>query len=134
MASTRLGSRFWTLWAAATAANLADGLTVVAFPLLAIELVDDARLVALVAVFRYLPFLVIGLPAGVVIDRVDRRLIALGSQVVRASVIVGLAFGVAADAIGITALAVAAFAVGVGEVLTDGGLPAIVRDVVLHFN
>ncbi|MCB0992964.1 MAG: MFS transporter, partial [Acidimicrobiales bacterium] len=85
-----LGPRFWTLWSAFTATNLADGLSLVALPLLALAATDDARLVAMVVMFQYLPFLVIGLPAGVVIDRFDRRRIAVAAQMARAAVVGGL--------------------------------------------
>jgi MFS family permease len=128
--SDSLGSRFWALWAAVTATNLADGLSLVAFPLLALSLTDDARLVALVSVFRFLPFLVIGLPAGVVLDRVDRRKAAVAAQVGRGLVLgITSALVFAGDA-SIPLIVVAAFAMGVGEVITDGGLPALVRNLV----
>ncbi|MCP5034731.1 MAG: MFS transporter [Actinomycetia bacterium] len=125
-----LGRRFWRLWAAFTATNLADGLSLVAFPLLAIELTDDARLVALVTVFRFLPFLLVGLPAGVLLDRFDRRYIAVIAQLGRAGTVGVVATVVLADRASIALLVSAAFAVGVGEVLTDGGLPALVRELV----
>ena len=51
-----------------------------ALPLLAIGITGDARLIAAVTAFQYLPFLLMGLPAGVVIDRLDRRWIAVGAQ------------------------------------------------------
>lgn len=102
----------------------------VAFPLLAISLTDDARLVALVSVFRFLPFLVVGLPAGVLLDRTDRRLTGIAAQIGRAAVLAALAAVALADAVTIPLLVGAAFATGVGEVLTDGGLPAMVREVV----
>ncbi|NNE94513.1 MAG: MFS transporter [Acidimicrobiales bacterium] len=125
-----LGSRFWRLWSAFTTSNLGDGLTLVGFPLLAIGLTDDARLVALVAAFRVLPFVTIGLPAGVVIDRVDRRHLALVAQLARASALIAIAVAVARGSATIPIVAGVAFVVGMGEVLTDGGLPAVVRDVV----
>ncbi len=125
-----LGPRFWSLWTAFTATNLADGLSLVAFPLLAISLTDDARLIALVSVFRFLPFLVVGLPAGVMLDRVDRRRAAMVAQIGRAGVLAVVAAVVAADGASIALLSAAAFAVGVGEVVTDGGLPALVRELV----
>lgn len=128
--SSSLGQRFWRLWAAFTATNLADGLSLVAFPLLAVDLTDDARLVALVTVFRFLPFLVVGLPAGVLLDRFDRRHIAVWAQLGRAATMGGVAAMVFSDRESIPLLAVAAFIVGVGEVLTDGGLPALVRELV----
>jgi MFS family permease len=125
-----LGERFWRLWAAFTATNLADGLSLVAFPLLAVELTDDARLVALVTVFRFIPFVVVGLPAGVLLDRFDRRRIAIGAQLGRAGAVGLVALMVMAGRASIPAVVAAAFVVGVGEVLTDGGLPALVRDLV----
>lgn len=125
-----LGRRFWTLWAAFSTSNLGDGLTLVGFPLLAVSLTDDARLVALVAAFRFLPFFTIGLPAGVLIDRFDRRRIAMAAQLLRSLALVAVAAAALADSSSIALLAAAAFVVGVGEVLIDGGLPAIVRDLV----
>lgn len=130
MSSGGLGRRFWTLWSAFSASNLGDGLTLVGFPLLAVSLTDDARLVTLVAAFRFLPFFVIGLPAGVIIDRFDRRRIAMVAQVFRAASLVGIGISVVSDSTSIALLAVGAFVVGIGEVLIDGGLPAVVRDVV----
>ncbi len=125
-----LGSRYWNLWSTFTAVNLGDGLSLVAFPLLAITLTDDARLVALVSVFRFLPFLIIGLPAGVLLDRYDRRLLGIVAQIGRAGGMGVAAAVVMADAATIPILLAIGFGIGVGEVLTDGGLPALVRDVV----
>jgi len=127
------GRRFWTLWLAFSASNLGDGLALISFPLLAVEVTDDARLVGLVAAFHFLPFLVIGLPAGVIIDRFDRRKLAMAAQVLRAAalLVVGLTALVGTSTIPL--LVACAFVVGVGEVLTDGGLPAVVRDVVTQW-
>ena len=81
-----LGRPFWTLWTSFTATNLADGFAYVAMPLLAIRLTGDARWIAAVTAFQYLPFLVVGLPAGTLIDRFDRRWIAVFAQTARGSV------------------------------------------------
>ena len=126
----QLGQRFWALWAAFTASNLGDGLSLVAFPLLAINLTDDARLVAFISMARFLPFLLVGLPAGVILDRSDRRALAMVAQVGRAVALGVMAVAVFNDWATIVLAAGVAFAVGVGEVLVDGGLPALVRDVV----
>lgn len=125
-----LGPRFGRLWGAFTATNLADGLSLTAFPLLAVGLTDDARLVALVTVFRFIPFVLVGLPAGVLLDRFDRRRIAVLAQVGRASAVGVLAVAMATDRGSIALVVATSFAVGVGEVLTDGGLPALVRELV----
>lgn len=130
MEDTGLGGRFWTLWASFTAANLGDGLSLVAFPLLAVSITDDARLVAVVSMCRFLAFPLLGLPAGVVIDRFDRRNLAVLAQIGRTGAVGAVALLVASDAVTIPLLAAAAFVVGAGEVITDGGLPAVVRSVV----
>jgi MFS family permease len=125
-----LGRPFWTLWSAFTASNLADGLSLVTLPLLAITLTDDVRLIAAVAVFQYLPFLVLGLPAGLVIDQYDRRWIAVVAQLLRAAVVGGLGVALLAGEVSIQLLLVVAFLIGASEVMTDGGLPALVRELV----
>ncbi len=127
---SQLGGRFWSLWSAFTTSNLGDGLSLVAFPLLAINLTDDARLVAVVSMARVLPFLVVGLPAGVILDRSDRRVLAMFAQVGRAVAMGLMAVAIVNDAATIALTAAVAFAVGVGEVMVDGGLPALVREVV----
>ena len=126
----RLGQRFWTLWSAFSLSNLGDGISLVAYPLLAVSLTNDARLVALVTVARFIPFLVVGLPAGVAIDRYDRRHVAIIAQTIRVVTLMVLGVLVAADAASILFLVLTGLVVGTGEVLIDGGLPAIVRDVV----
>ena len=125
-----LGRRFWLLWSSFVAANLGDGISLVAFPLLAVSLTDDARLVAFVSVCRFLAFPLLGLPAGVIIDRFDRRRLAIVAQIGRAGAVLAVAILTALDGASIAVLSAAAFVVGAGEVITDGGLPAVVRAVV----
>ncbi len=130
MQRTDLGGRFWQLWAAFSATNLADGFTVVTFPLLAASLSRDPRAVAVVIAARFLPFLLIGLPAGVVLDRVDRRVASFLALTARASTMAALAFAVAGDRATIPVLALAAFVIGAGEIVADAGIPAMVQAVV----
>ncbi len=130
MASNALGRRFWTLWGSFTAANLGDGFSLVAFPLLAVSLTNDARLIAFVSMCRFLAFPLLGLPAGVIIDRFDRRWLAIAAQAGRGSAIGAVALLVWSNEATIPLLAITAFIVGAGEVITDGGLPAVVRAVV----
>jgi MFS family permease len=95
-----------------------------------VTLTDDAVLVALVAVGRTLPFLLLGLPLGLVVDRFDRRKVALASQAVRGGAMTLVTVVVAADRATIPMLIAAAFMVGMGEILTDGSIPALIRSVV----
>ena len=63
--------------------NLGDGINFVAMPLLALTLTDDPRLLALTTFAIFLPWLVIGLPAGVMVDRFDRRRLMVCANVIR---------------------------------------------------
>ena len=118
------------MWGSFTSANLGDGLSVVGFPLLAVSLTDDARLVAFVAMCRFLAFPLLGLPAGIIIDRFDRRTLAAIAQLGRAAALGVVTWVVLSDEATILIIAAAAFVVGAGEIITDGGLPAVVRSIV----
>jgi hypothetical protein len=73
----RLGTGFRWLVASSWAANLGDGFSVAAGPLLVAAHTRDASLVALALLLQRLPWLLFGLVGGVVADRLDRaRLIA----------------------------------------------------------
>lgn len=127
---TTLGRPFWTLWSSYAASNLGDGLNMVAFPLLAVALTDGATGVAVISAFRFLPFLVIGLPAGVILDRFGRRRVIISSQVVRAVALLIPPLVIATEWSPLVLLAFSGFVVGCSEVFTDGGIPALVRNVV----
>ncbi len=83
--------------AASGLTNLADGIATVAWAWLASLLTHDPVLIALVAVALRLPWFVFAIPAGVITDRVDRRLLILAMDMLR-----GAAFAFAAVAIWIT--------------------------------
>lgn len=71
--------------------NLADGIATVVWAWMASLLTRDPVLIALMPVALRLPWFLCALPAGVVTDRVDRRALILGMDLVRA-----VAFGAAA--------------------------------------
>ena len=68
-----LPANFWRLWGASAASNLADGLFLIALPLLAVRLTDSPILIAGLALVGRLPWLVFVLVAGALADRLDRR-------------------------------------------------------------
>jgi MFS family permease len=113
------------------ASYLGDGVRVAALPLLAATLTTSPGEVALVSVAGGLPWLMFGLVAGVVVDRVERlRLMAL-TQVARAVIGIALVAGVAAGWLGIPLLAALVFLLYSCEVLYDiafnSALPAVVE-------
>ena len=69
---------FWTYWAASTTSSVGSAVTGVALPLIALTVLDAGALeVGLLAACGYAAWLVIGLPAGVMAQRLPLR----GTQV-----------------------------------------------------
>jgi len=83
-ASGPLGRSYRKLFGASTISNLGDGIGQIAYPWLASAVTRNPLLVALVTVFQRLPWLVFSLPAGVITDRYQRRLLMVGANAARA--------------------------------------------------
>lgn len=136
MNRTKLPSEYWRLWTAAAVSNLGDGVFVVALPLLAARVTDDPVSVGLIAAFFTIPWLLFALPAGVLIDRSDRRKVLVVADLCRAALVGALALVVAFGDVQIWMLWLLAFGLGVGEVFFDSGsqtiLPAIVPEAQLE--
>jgi MFS family permease len=126
----RLPRSFHRLLAAFAAANVADGIRAVAMPLLAVERTQDPVLVASLGVAQSLPYLLAGLPAGVVADRVDRRMLLAITNTVEAVLFVLVLVGVLLDSLPLLLLYLAALSLGTNETLRDTAastaLPALV--------
>jgi MFS family permease len=125
-----LPSNFWKLWTSAASANLADGVTLVAIPLIAVRLTDSPAEVAGVAVAFQVPMLLLGLIAGGLADRIDRRWTMLAVQLLRVAVIGTLTLLALADALSMPVLYAVAFVLGAGETFFDTNAQAILPAVV----
>ncbi len=68
-----LGRALSNVVAANVSSSLGDGIAKVAAPLLAARLTGDPLLVAGIAAVAMLPWLIFAIPAGILLDRVDRR-------------------------------------------------------------
>lgn len=84
-----MGANYWRLFSSSTLANLGDGLMVVAVIWLASSLTRDPTTIALIGLASRLPWLVFSLPAGVLADRYDRRLLVGAMDVLRCLLIAG---------------------------------------------
>ncbi len=84
------------LWLGSQAASLGQWMQQVALGWLAYSLTDSALVLGLVGLMAGLPFLVVAIPGGLLIDRVDRRRLMLACQAAAAL----LAVVVATDVIG----------------------------------
>jgi MFS family permease len=126
-----LGGDFHKVLVASASSNLADGIFQVALPIIAARISSSPLEVAGVAIVGRLPWLLFVLVAGALADRLDRRRTMRNVQVVRVVIVGVLAALALTDQLGMPALYVAAFALGVGETLFDTAaqsiLPSIVR-------
>ena len=73
VAPTRMGRSFRWLLASSWTCNLGDAIALAAGPLLVASQTRSPMLVALTAIAQRLPWLLLGLYAGAMADRVDRR-------------------------------------------------------------
>jgi MFS family permease len=126
----RLPSSYWRLWWASGISNLGDGVFLVALPLLAARLTRDSVSISLVAAATALPWLVLSLPIGALIDRSDRKHVMVAADTVRAVVVGGLTILVALDVAEIWMLWVVAVVLGTAEVFFDNASQAIVPALV----
>jgi MFS family permease len=94
-APRRLGANYRKLFTAQMCAQLADGILSIAVVWLASSLTRDATLIAIVALMSRLPWLLFTLPAGVLTDRFDRRLLVGWMDVGRFAVLAAFAVVVA---------------------------------------
>ncbi len=115
---------------AAGISNLGDGIRVGALPLIALQLTDDPRLISLVTAATFLPWVLVGPLAGVLVDRGDRRRLILLAQVGRGAAVLGLAGAVAAGGARTWMVLAAALAVGIGETVVDAAAQAAVPRLV----
>ncbi len=130
----RLGTPFRWLLASSWVSNIADGLQVAAGPLLVASETRDPFLVSLAAVLQYLPFLLFGLFAGVVADRVDRRRLVALADLCRAAVVAVLVVTVVTDEVNIAVVLAAMFLLGVGETFADTTTSTLLPMIVAKAN
>ncbi|GAA4688063.1 putative arabinose efflux permease, MFS family [Promicromonospora umidemergens] len=130
---SRLGRSFRWLVGSSWTSNIGDGIALAAGPLLVASQTDSAFLVALAAMLQRVPWLLFGLWAGALADRLDRRLVVIIANAVRALVIAVLCVFVGAGTVSIAMVLTAMFLYGIAEVFADTTqqtlLPALVRPV-----
>ncbi len=111
-------------------ANLGDGILGTLAPLVALSLTTSPLQISLLSAATWLPWLLFGIAAGVVIDRVDRRRAQVVSLGIRAGVLaVGAALGFT-GALTMPLLVCLVLAYGATEVFADLGATSIVPDLV----
>ena len=128
--TARLSPAYWRLWTASTISNLGDGVFLVALPLLASRLTRSELSISFIGVAAALPWLLLSLPIGALVDRIDHRLLMVRADVFRAVVVGALTIAVASHNAEIWMLWVAAGCLGVAEVFFDNASQAMVPSIV----
>ena len=115
----RLGSRFRWLLASSWVSNIGDGIALAAGPLLVASQTRDPFLVALAGLLQRLPWLMFGLLAGALADRLDRRLIVVTADLLRAVVLVALIVTITTGSVNIWLVLGTMFLLGAAETFAD---------------
>ncbi len=99
--------------------NLSDGIALSAGPLLVASQTRNPALIAAATAMAWLPNLIFGLYAGVLADRLDRKLMIAIANVVRAVVLIALSGAIMTDAISVWIVLGALFLLGAAESFVD---------------
>jgi predicted MFS family arabinose efflux permease len=114
-----MGGSFRWLLGATWSSNVADGISLAAGPLLVASETSNPMVVALAAVLRGAPWLLLGLYAGALADRVDRRRLIMVADALRVVVLVSLSLIIFSNRVSVAAVLVVVFLLGVAEVFAD---------------
>jgi MFS family permease len=125
-----LGSRFAAHLTATGMANLGDGIVQTGVPLYALTLTRSPSQIALLTAAAWLPWLVCGLAAGVVVDRRDRKRTQVVGLGARAALLGFAVWLVGSGHMTMTSLTVTVLLYGVTDVFVDLAGSAIVPDLV----
>jgi predicted MFS family arabinose efflux permease len=130
VAPKRLGPGFRWLLASSWVSNLGDGFALAAGPLLVASQTRDPRLVAMATVLVQLPWLLFGLVAGVLADRLNRRTMVITVDLLRSVVLALLALALVTGVIDIALVLVAVFLMGTAEVFANTAAATLLPSLV----
>lgn len=123
---------FMRLWSAESVSQLGSQVSLLALPLVAISVLHASTFqVGVLTAVEFSPFVLLGLPAGVIVDRVRRRPILIWCDIGRAVALASVPIASAFDALSYGQLLAVVFVTGALTVFFDVAyqsiLPAIVE-------
>ncbi|PUB26173.1 putative MFS family arabinose efflux permease [Promicromonospora sp. AC04] len=122
---------FWTFWAATTTSNMGSAVTKIALPLTAVLVLDAGPFeTGLLAAASYLAWIVIGLPAGAIVQRWPLRATQIVTDLVRAAAIVSVPLAWWAGHLTLAQLFVVALTLNFAEVLFFSASTTFISSVV----
>lgn len=121
----RLGKSFDRLFGSALASHISDGLLATSAPLLATTLTKDPVLISGLAALLLLPWLLLGIPIGGLLDRINRRKALAFSAIVKLGSAAGISLAIATGTMNIWVLYLATFLIGAAEVVSDTAMQSM---------
>jgi MFS family permease len=126
-----MGTSFRWLLGASWVSNIGDGIALAAGPLLVASQTREPFLVAMAVLLQRLPWLLLGLYAGALADRVDRKRLIIVADLARAVVVAVLCLAIVTDRVNVGIVLAAMLLLGTAEVFADTTsqtlLPMLVR-------
>jgi MFS family permease len=119
IAPPRMGSSFRWLLGSSWVSNVGDGIALAAGPLLVASQTSNAVFVAMAVLLQRIPWLVLGLYAGAIADRIDRRRLVMAADASRALVVAALCVVIVTGFVNIGVVLVVMLLLGVAEVFAD---------------
>ncbi len=110
--------------------NAGTQATAIAYPLLVLALTHSAVKAGLVSFARTAPIALLAIPAGLAADRWNRRALMIGSDVLRAAAMAGLACSLVVGSPPFWVIASVAFVEGIGATLFNAAQPGAMRAIV----
>lgn len=121
---------FTLLWTGTAVSALGSTTSLVTYPLLILAVTESAALVGLTMAVSMLARLAVGLPAGVLVDWVDKRRLLLGCDLGRLVAQGGIAAGILSDRLGIGWIMAAVVVEGCLSTVASAAEPVAVRQIV----
>ncbi|WP_019030588.1 MFS transporter [Salinispora arenicola] len=129
--SARGASAFWRWWTAGTASAVGSAVGAVALPLTALTALDASAFeMGIIVAASYVAWLVIGLPAGVMVQRLPMRQAQIGADLARAAAVISIPLTWWWGCLTVTQLVIVALVISFANVIFDVAnatfLPSIV--------
>ena len=129
-AKVKLGGRFHRLLGATIVSATGTGMHAAALPLLVLHSTGSPVALGLVVVAVEIPWVLVSLHAGVVVDRLDRRRVMVWSDAGRFAVLIVLVILILTSQVNLAWLVLVAFILGVGQVFFDVAAQSAIPDLV----
>lgn len=123
---SRLGASFRWIWSSSVVANLGDGVLIAAGPLLVASVTLSPFAIAMALFVQRVPWLIFGVLAGAIIDRLDRRILIILVDLFRAAVLALLAAAIAFGYLNLPVIYAAMFLLGTAETFSDNANSTLV--------